>query len=352
MPKELNFQTQEVLRETLIGLYLDVKEIRVVAKDSQLNLGRIDWGGTPQVVWQSVLDEANKQGKVRVLAQRVLQDYPNENQIQLAAEGTLTALPTPSLPPGEQERLKSQGNLEKIIRGASTFRPIAFLERGTQVARAVCRVVLPLTEEQRKHAQLPSTGTGFLIPGNILITNHHVLPDIATARAAHIEFNYQTNELGTELTPVSYDLDPDAPNGFATSPLDERGGDDWTAVKVKGDLAEWGALPIFEIEPGTPKEKDEVIIIQHPGGGRKQIALSHNTVVDANDRRIQYLTDTEEGSSGSPVFDMKWRVVGLHHAGDWLTGVTTGRSIYANQGIHINKVVAGLRKAGMLADGS
>ncbi len=350
MPKELNRQAHMVLREALTGLYWDVKDIRLVTKDAGLNVGRIGWNEAAQISWENVLNEANNQGLVKVLAQRVLKDYPNEEQIKLAAAGELTAIPTPSLPAEDLARLKTGGRLEKIIGAASTFRPIGFLERGMKVSRSVCRVVLPLKPGEDK----PGTGSGFLIDGNILITNHHVLPDAATARAAHVEFNYQTDELGAELTPTPYDLDPDAPNGFATSLLDEQGGDDWTAVKVKGDPAtKWGTLRIFKLEAeAMPKEKDEVIVIQHPGGGRKQIALSHNTVVEASERRVQYLTDTAEGSSGSPVFDVKWRVVALHHAGDWLTGVTTGKPVYANQGIHINQVIAGLRKAGMLTDGS
>jgi len=349
MPMELNRETQIVLRETLTGLVWDTEEIQMLAVDAGLNRARINWTGTPQIVWNRVLDEANKQGRVKVLAQTILKEYPNE-VVRLAATDQLTPSPIPSLPADDLARLKTGGRLEKIIGAASTFRPIGFLERGMRVSRSVCRVVLPLKPCEDK----PGTGSGFLIDGNILITNHHVLPDAATARAAYVEFNYQTDELGAELTPTRYDLDPDAPNGFATSPLDEQGGDDWTAVKVKGDpAAKWGTLPIFKLEAeAMPKEKDEVIVIQHPGGGRKQIALSHNTVVEASERRVQYLTDTAEGSSGSPVFDVKWRVVALHHAGDWLTGVTTGKPVYANQGIHINRVIEGLRKAGMLTDGS
>ncbi len=41
-----------------------------------------------------------------------------------------------------------------------------------RVSRSVCRVVLPLKPGEDK----PGTGSGFLIDGNILITNHHVLP--------------------------------------------------------------------------------------------------------------------------------------------------------------------------------
>ncbi len=31
--------------------------------------------------------------------------------------------------------------------------------------------------------------------------------------------------------------------------------------------------------------------------------------------RVQYVADTMEGSSGSPVFNRKWEVVALHHSG-------------------------------------
>jgi len=55
-----------------------------------------------------------------------------------------------------------------------------------------------------------------------------------------------------------------------------------------------GALPLVHAEP---KVQDEVIIIQHPGGGQKQIALSHNVVAYVDAKRLQYLTDTLEGSS-------------------------------------------------------
>ena len=36
----------------------------------------------------------------------------------------------------------------------------------------------------------------------------------------------------------------------------------------------------------------------------------------ANGARLRYRTNTDPGSSGSPVFSMDWDIVALHHYGD------------------------------------
>src|SRR5262249_51116708 len=56
--------------------------------------------------------------------------------------------------------------------------------------------------------------------------------------------------------------------------------DDWTIVRVRGDANKaWGAIPVV----AKAIRKDQFVnIIQHPGGGPKQIALYHNTVVFAS----------------------------------------------------------------------
>ena len=106
-----------------------------------------------------------------------------------------------------------------------------------------------------------------------------------------------------------------------------------------------GALPL---ESANPKVEDEVVIIQHAGGGQKQIALSHNLVAFVSDRRLQYLTDTLEGSSGSPVFDVTWSVVALHFGGGSIREPDTSGVVFRNQGTLINRVIDGLQQAGLL----
>ena len=49
-----------------------------------------------------------------------------------------------------------------------------------------------------------------------------------------------------------------------------------------------------------------------------KLALDTQAVIgrNGNGTRIRYRTNTEPGSSGSPVFTMDWDLVGLHHYGD------------------------------------
>ena len=67
-----------------------------------------------------------------------------------------------------------------------------------------------------------------------------------------------------------------------------------------------------------------------------------NVAVDEN--RVQYLTDTLPGSSGSPVFDRDWNVIALHHSGGWIAepNAPSKSTFYRNEGINISKLIAEL----------
>jgi endonuclease G, mitochondrial len=69
-------------------------------------------------------------------------------------------------------------------------------------------------------------------------------------------------------------------------------------------------------------DKEWVTIVQHPNGGPKQISIRSSRIVvlpegavaeSVRQNFIHYLTDTEPGSSGSPVLNDQWQVVALHH---------------------------------------
>ena len=70
---------------------------------------------------------------------------------------------------------------------------------------------------------------------------------------------------------------------------------------------------------------EPVNIIQHPKGRQKEVVIYNNRVQIIYDDFIQYETDAEPGSSGSPIFNAQWQLVGIHHSG--LLNAETGEII-------------------------
>jgi endonuclease G len=79
-----------------------------------------------------------------------------------------------------------------------------------------------------------------------------------------------------------------------------------------------------------------VSIVQHPSGAPKVVAIRENRVNDVFDEFIHYATDTEPGSSGSPVFNDGWKLVALHHAG--VPDPNDSTRYVANEGIRISSI--------------
>jgi len=190
--------------------------------------------------------------------------------------------------------------LEKII-GESTLRPIAFLQQGLEASRSVAYI--KVSSEAKTWS-----GTGFMISPNLLLTNHHVLPQSNLLDQTIFRFNYQLDARGNPEVFRDYTVadeglyHADEKLDYAVVELKDRPGDEWGHLKLK---------------PQLPLPDSRVNIIQHPNGLPKQISIQNNFVKYADATRIQYVTSTQPGSSGSPVFNDDWQVVGLHHAGGW-----------------------------------
>jgi S1-C subfamily serine protease len=301
------------------SLYPTAREATGVARRAGLPIQFIEAEGAAIIVWSSILGEARKRGMMAAIEEVVREDYP----------GLVISSATPRAGPLAQPRfLGPLIDYEKITGAQSTLLPISFLALGMQRARSVMRVA----------CGDKSYGSGFLIDRNLVVTNHHVLRSPSEAAGAHVDFGYELTERGTIREPVSFKLNPAL--GFHTSEED-----DWTVVRVDTDAnRDWGAIPLPSTSE-TVKAEEFVNIIQHPGGGPKQIALYHNVVVFADESRVQYLTDTMRGSSGSPVFDSSWRLVAIHHAE--VKRPATKQALFCNQGIAMRAFLAGLEKAGL-----
>ena len=323
-------QTLFNLRDSLADLYPTIQLSMQVIARAQVPDGKIAYDAARLTNWFNILHEAKKHKMVGNIVKEAHEEYPEQETLRIYLErGELPSVRGPDI----EDSIKWNGsddaqNLEKIIGSISSLLPISFLEVGLQKARSVARIV----------RQDGGMGTGFLIGDNLLVTNNHVLGNTNEAAGAKAQFNYQLTAGGLAVQVEEFSFLPQ--EAFATSQED-----DWTVVKVQGNPNEkWGAL---ELKTANPQVNDWVNIIQHPMGEPKQIALYHNVVVFVGQNRVQYLTDTMPGSSGSPVFDSKWNVVALHHSGGKLREPGTNGIYYRNEGIHINVVIDGKKAAGL-----
>ena len=196
-----------------------------------------------------------------------------------------------SLPPGLPasafaERLESLKKKEK-----ADWLPVDFLEKGLLAAHAVGRV----------DYQGDKIGTAFLVAPDMVLTNAHVIADIPVFEQGKVRFH-----VGKSTEQVYYFA-----KQIAQSSTDQL---DFALVQLES--------PVAAVQPLTLSTEGVWVnqpanILQYPGmaGGGMQVALRHNAIVHFDATRIYYVTDTEHGSSGSPVFDDAWRVIALHRAG-------------------------------------
>jgi endonuclease G len=223
--------------------------------------------------------------------------------------------------------------LERIIR-TNDLLGIGYLEGGVAAARAVGRISI-----RDGRGRLQGYGTGSLVSPELLLTNHHVLTDAEVAGHSIVEFDYQDGIDGLPLPVRAFELDP---GRFFVADEDL----DFALVAVRADasaLAPCGFNRLIEAE-GKAIVGDFVTIIQHPGGGKKQIALRENRIVDVIPDFLHYETDTEPGSSGSPVFNDQWEIVALHHASVPAPGQAE-LGAHLNEGVRVSRLMAFLRGA-------
>ncbi|HEY6058125.1 MAG TPA: trypsin-like peptidase domain-containing protein [Candidatus Limnocylindrales bacterium] len=327
VPGGSDLGAQTGLREALARLYPTVDTSRRIVEQAGIDSINIGFDANARTNWFKIFDEARKHdAAIDRIVGEALVEYPDNETLKRWTEGTVSPPVLEGPEPREWFGPKAAPQLEKLMGPTSSLVPISYLELGLIKARSVVKV-------RRADSQ---SGSGFLTADNVLVTNHHVLPDAATARGAVALFNYQASVSGLAVEPDERSLMPD--EFFRTSPED-----DWAAVRVAGSPnVAWGALdlPAPNVNVG-----DRVNIIQHPNGEPKQISFFSNVVVFVGGGRVQYLTDTEPGSSGSPVFDRAWNVVALHHSGGWLTepgAKAATKEYYRNEGILIDVVKAGI----------
>lgn len=266
------------------------------------------------------------------------QSKRSEKLEKVEREGVFAAAGMESALRRTRHMTRSEGRsvvFEETI-GSDDTDHVFFLGRGIRASRPVCRLVL----------DGQAIGTGFLVAPRLLLTNNHVLSTVAEARTFLAEFDYELGIDEQMRAPiVRFALDPD--RAFVTSDADTAL--DFTFVAVRPtstDGAEsidtFGWLPM-DIQQDKILEGEPAVIIQHPRGEPKRLCLFSAKLVDRFDDFIHYTTDTDHGSSGSPVFNRGWQLIGLHHAATTSDDTDRGHRIVVNEGIRVSSILKELQ---------
>jgi endonuclease G len=227
---------------------------------------------------------------------------------------------------------------ERIIH-VNDMVPLAFMELGCKAAAAVVKLRVPRYEAGQKRLlngnPMLYLGTGWLVTPSLLMTNHHVVNarNEGEPAAPTLDLNLQAqNTIGL--------LDYDADNLAGTDlPVHSLQASDPTLDYALLRVPSTGRQPLRRCAQSIVKGADPipVNIIQHPGGRGKRLGIRNNLVSASTATDLRYFTDTEAGSSGSPVLNDQWEVVALHRASVYVTNVQfQGRdTAYVNLGTHL-----------------
>lgn len=241
------------------------------------------------------------------------------------------------------DRLSELGNLENSqagvvlekVFGAERFKTLKWWRNGLLRCRAVVRI-----DDRNDDSPI---GTGFLVAGNeihpslpelVVVTNCHVVPDRVKERDAVVTFHgLDDNEAGRKsfLVQRLWWRSPASPPGVDTAILELDGKPNVEPVPLADTLH-------------LQNDKSRAYIIGHPRGyDQPQFSIQDNLLLDHDDVRLHYRSPTEGGSSGSPVFEDLWKVIGLHHAGSARMSCLTKTGTHAaNEALRIDAIRAAI----------
>lgn len=237
---------------------------------------------------------------------------------------------------------------QEVIVHQDDLLPFSFFELGLTAARSVAKLRVPRFENGQPQTSngIPVVflGTGWLLTPTLLMTNHHVINARKEGEPAAADVDLDLQAKGTS---VQFGFDSDGMEGetLQVTKLEAWGaGLDYALLRLAA-----GDRPALRRAP-KPIQKVEgdyipVNIIRHPEGTAKKLGIRNNLVTAATETDLRYFTDTQRGSSGSPVFDDRWQVVALHRGATFAQNVSfQGRSVaFVNVGTPLPTILNDLR---------
>lgn len=243
----------------------------------------------------------------------------------------------------QTEERAGDKRLEKVL-GSEGFVTLKSYREGLERCRSVAQVRTPTGE---------GFGTGFLILGKdldpalgdelLLLTNAHVVSDDPAVRSAKGSLPSEDAVIVFEALESAADQEYQVAKLLWSSPPDEL---DATLLRIDPPITGLAPYPIAKNLP-LADGKQKVVIVGHPGGRSLSFSINDNLLLDHDERLLHYRTPTEGGSSGSPVFNNQWKLIGLHHAGGFGLQRLNGKpgTYDANEGIQIQRIIEAVRAA-------
>ena len=202
-------------------------------------------------------------------------------------------------------------HLQGLWRTPIELLDVNFLQRGLAQVSSICRV----------DGGKGGMGTGFLIGKDLILTNCHVIfgqerdpspEEQADLSGVTCRFRYLSDE-GEEKGKVV----PLVASGALVKWSSVRNLD-YSLLKIQSD-PDSTVCPLTFREGQAwelPLKNDGLHILQHPKGETLKLALGWQSVtgVYLDRARVQYVSQTHGGSSGSPCFNDQWELVAMHQS--------------------------------------
>ncbi|HEX6047928.1 MAG TPA: serine protease [Gemmatimonadaceae bacterium] len=256
-------------------------------------------------------------------------------------DGAVEVSPAEMRKAGRQRSAHETKRLEKVF-GVDAFTSYDTYVKGGKRARTVARIGREMGGR--------GDGTGFLVRGAdlsdrykdekwLLLTNAHVISnDPAHAPAVQPDDAVIT----FEALPLDSGHKVRAYAAAAVLHVSSPKELDFAVIKLDGDVADVADDDRCEVAKGLPvnNQQGRVYIIGHPAGGNLSYSLQDNLLLDYDDPLLHYRAPTEGGSSGSPIYNAAWKLIGLHHAGSTTMPRLRGQggTYAANEGIWIQAI--------------
>lgn len=245
-----------------------------------------------------------------------------------------------------KKRVKNQYVLEKVF-GSDSFESYLSLTKAIARCMAVARIGPDASN---------GLGTGFLLKGSslhkslgdkfVLITNAHVSSDDqeCAVRPAKAVVTFEALNRAVEFKGLKQIWTSSSENLDATI-LEFAKADEPKLKKLIRNLEDYVLAAAVPKVKNPPTER--IYVIGHPNGGGLQFSLADNLLLDYQEPKIHYHTPTAGGSSGSPVFNIDWELIGVHHSGsEKKQRLNSKKGIYnANEGIWIQAIKKAFAKS-------